>query len=249
MPAFRTVLGVDVIGASSLSPYHREKLPALVDKIVRDALATRNVLVSPEAWQHTGDGALISFPCEQLANVVDATQLMNELAAAHTRDSKPDVRLRLSIDIGPLPLENGLYNTNIACTRMLDAAVFKAVLATCHERQPHDFSSGLILSEAAHHLAFGDHYAELVPARDFGRIPFRHKELKAAAWIRVPGFDADTLARLGKELAEPQSSVAASAAPALAPGSVSNVAHGNFSGIQAGTISGGVNMNTRNPEN
>ncbi|MBB4676476.1 hypothetical protein [Crossiella cryophila] len=252
MPVNRTVLGIDLIDSGSNPGYHLDVAAQRMRELTEQALAARELTRADAVdWQHTGDGLLAAFPQETLGNLLDATQLLDELAAEHNRWHKPDVRLRVSLGIGPLPAHEGLHRTNIDCARMLDAPAFRTVVRHCAQANPTEFNTALILSAKAYQDVFGGPYTDLVKQSDFGRITFQHKETENTAWLRVPGFAADRLTAfaepqpLPEPATTPESKPGEAARRIAAGGGVANTVHGEMNGVQAGEIHGGVHFGDR----
>ncbi|MGW0518262.1 hypothetical protein [Crossiella sp. NPDC003009] len=244
LPVNRTVLGIDLIDSGSNPGYHLDVAAQKTQELIGAALASRQVMKADAVdWQHTGDGLLAAFPEELLGDIIDATQVLDDLAAEHNRWRKPDIRLRISVGVGPLPGHEGLHRTNVDCARMLDAKVFRQVVSRCAEASPLEFSTGLIISAKAYQDVFSGPYTELVRQRDFGQISFQHKETASTAWIRVPHFEAATLLTFAE--AEPAPSTTAASGPAVsaAGGGVVNQVNGTMrDSIQAGEVRGGIHF-------
>ncbi|MCK2240862.1 MULTISPECIES: hypothetical protein [unclassified Crossiella] len=252
MPVNRTVLGIDLIDSGSNPGYHLDVAAQKMREFTETALAGREIAKADAVdWQHTGDGLLAAFPQEMLGNLVDATQLLDELAAEHNRWHKPDVRLRICLGIGPLPTHEGLHRTNIDCARMLDAPVFRTVLRQCAQAGPAEFNTGLILSAKAYEDVFGGPYTDLVKQSDFSRITFQHKETENTAWIRVPGFAAERLTAfaepqpLPEPVTKPEDKPGEATRRVAASSAVNNTVNGEMNGVQAGEIHGGVHFGDR----
>jgi hypothetical protein len=81
----------------------------------------------------------------------------------------------------------------------------------------------------------------LIRQDDFCRLNVRNKEHVDTAWIRVPGYDARSLATF----VEPQqSSPQPSEDVQPSRQHVSNAIYGTSYGIQAGTINGNISQGT-----
>lgn len=257
LPVNRTVLGVDLIGSGSNPGIYLNAAAQKTQDLVADALKSRAITKADAVdWQHTGDGLLAAFPQELLGELIDATQVLDDLAVQHNRWHKPDIRLRLAIGIGPLPAEQGLHRTNVDCARMLDATRFRQVVTRCAEQNP-EFATGLIISDKAYQDVFGGPYTELVRQPEFTRITFQHKETANLAWVRVPRFEAGTLAAFAEPQPLPGTEPPPDAepAPGSTPGGAGGPAtqggnHNILNGapqnvIQAGNVHGGIRFDNR----
>lgn len=248
MPDSRALLGVDVIASASSPGYHRDRQWGALSAMLGTALAHSGI--TPEMVVHyepTGDGALYTLPSHCLGTVFDLTDRLDTLAAEHNRWQKPDIRLRVSIDIGAVGEEPGYYTPKIYLTRMLGAAAFRTLVNTCIRDNADDVGNSvvhtaLIVSGAAFREVFGGDYTRLRRA-DFAELPVTSKEFSDTAWIRVPGFDARTLARTAAESAEPTEQGGALQRDSDQAGSLVNYVHGSMTGsVQARVIEGDIHF-------
>ncbi|MBB5957842.1 hypothetical protein FHS29_004437 [Saccharothrix tamanrassetensis] len=225
VPEHRALLGVDVVGSARNEGYHLNTVHGAVAEMVRDALATAGIgRADVVEWEPTGDGALLTLPSRRLGAVLDAAHHLDGLAAQHNRHRKPDIRLRLAVEIGPVGAQPGLYAPKIALSRLLNASVFKELVARCD-----GMNTALIVSDGALRAVFGGDYTRHVRRTDFSPLAVRDKEFADTAWVRVPGCDPH---KPGP--AEP---------PASPPGGrVVNVVNGSFNGVQAGEVHGGIHL-------
>lgn len=243
MPEHRAILGVDVIKSARIPGYLLNELPPILNSLVDGGLTGCGVDGSLAIdRQHTGDGLRLTWPATVLGAVVDATSRIDELVRAHNRVRKPEVRLRMAVHAGHVPDEVGYHRPNIDCARLLDAAVFRDLLATCARERPDDaFNTGVILSDAAWRAVFAGPYTELVHQHDFVEVVAIGKEFSATAWVRVPGIGREQLAAYVRGL--PVDQVAGARTIAGTPTlNVTNNAGSNSSGVQAGIIRGDITI-------
>ena len=231
VPQHRALLGVDVISSARLPGYLMNTIPGTISKLLDAAL--RQSGIEPDAvlsLESPGDGALVVLPSEQLGAVLDATARLDEITTEHNRWSKPEVRLRTAVHVGPVGDDDGFYLARVTHARLLDAPEFKRLLKRCHEEGSEDVANAaLIVSSEALDTAFGGDHTQVVRRGDFASLRVSHKEYQREAWVRVPGFDPRSLAAFADN---------ADAPPPAA--SVHNVVHGDMHGIQAGTVNGGL---------
>ncbi|MEU5846555.1 hypothetical protein [Saccharopolyspora shandongensis] len=234
IPEHRALLGVDVVGSASNPGYHLNAVAECVDELLCEALATsgipRHEVVD---WESTGDGALLALPSRYLGRLLDCSQHLDALAAVRNRWQKPEICLRIAIEIGPVGGRPGFYAAKIALSRMLEAKEFKALFGRCREETPGDVaSSALIVSEKVLGAAFGGDHTDLVRRSDFAALPLRNKEHSDTAWVRVPGFDPRSLDSFVSTRSEEGAQ-----RPSV---QVSNTSYGTNQGVQAHTVNGGV---------
>ena len=149
VPQHRALLGVDVIGSAQLPAYLMNAVPETISKLVDSALEQSGVepnhVLSVES---PGDGVLMVLPSEQLGAVLDAAVRLDQLTVDHNRWSKPEVRLRVAVHVGPVG-EDGFHRARITHTRLLDAPEFKDLLKHCQaEGAEETATTALIVSRS-----------------------------------------------------------------------------------------------------
>ncbi|USX49413.1 hypothetical protein [Lentzea sp. HUAS12] len=230
VPQHRALLGVDVIGSAQLPGYLMNAIPATISKLLDAAL--RQSGIEPDAvlsLESPGDGALLVLPSERLGAVLDAAARLDEITVEHNRWSKPEVRLRVAVHVGPVG-ESGFHRARVVHARLLDAPEFKDLLKRCHDAAAEETATtALIVSAEALDTAFGGDHTQVAKRSDFASLRVSHKEYRHEAWVRVPGFDPRSLAAFAETADAPRSTA-----------SVHNVVHGDMHGIQAGTVNGGL---------
>lgn len=251
MPDSRALLGVDVIASASSPGYHRDRqwgaLTAMLTSAFERGGITPDMVVHHEP---TGDGALYTLPSDCLGAAVDLTDHLDTLAAEHNRWHKPDIRLRVSIDIGAVGAEPGYYTPKIHLTRMLGAEAFRTVVNNCIRDNTDQIgnswvSTGLIMSAFAFREVFAGNYTSQVRQTDFVELPVANKQFNETAWVRVPGIDARTLAEYSSvtESTVPTRQSGASQHGPHESGSVVNYVEGKMIGsVQARDITGDIHL-------
>jgi hypothetical protein len=232
VPQHRALLGVDVIGSARLPGYLMNAVPATVTKLVGAALAKSGI--TPDdvlSLESPGDGVLMVLPSDRLGAVLDAAVLLDQLTTDHNRWQKPEVRLRAAVHVGPVG-EDGFHRARVVHSRLLDAPEFKDLLKRCHENCAEDnANTAVIISAEALDTAFSGDHTQVARRSDFASLAVAHKEFRQEAWVRVPGFDPRTLAGFANPVPAPE--------PVAG---VHNVVNGDMHGIQAGSVSGGINF-------
>jgi hypothetical protein len=231
LPQHRALLGVDVIGSAGNPGHHLATLKSATDTMMRIALVGTGIpLGHITDWQNTGDGALVTVPSSDLGALFDTAIQLEMLAAQHNRWSKPEIRLRIAVHVGPVGDQPGYYEPRITHSRLLNAPAFKKIVDRClTEHADGTVNTGLIVSDEAYRTVFGGDHTRMVQKSEFASIIVRDKEFARPAWIRMPGFEAKSLTAV----AEAQTATASAAM-------VHNVVNGPMHGIQAHTINGGI---------
>ncbi|MGH3908329.1 MAG: hypothetical protein ACRDTE_29715 [Pseudonocardiaceae bacterium] len=238
-PEHRALLGLDVVGSARNAGHHLNAISEAVDSMLHTVLPESGIPCADVTnWEPTGDGAILTLPSRHLGRLVDLSQRIDGLAAEHNRWYKPDVRLRIAIELGPVADEPGYYASKISHGRLLNAPAFKKLFERCIEDRPDGaVNTGLILSDHAFSSAFGGDYTESVRRPDFVALPVAEKEFAQSSWVRVPGFDSRSLHEFVRALipssamAEPERDVR-----------VHNEVRGSMNGVQAGTVNGGISF-------
>lgn len=229
--------GFDVIGSARTQGEDLHRLSEAWRSIVQESLRAAGIgLTDVRGWEERGDGALLTLPNALLGRVVDLSQRLHDVAVIHNRHRRPEIRLRMAVLSGPVPAEPTYARTKIDVARLLDAPVFKALIERCHTESADGAATGLIMSDHAFRTVFGGDHTEVVRQAEFAEVSVVAKELRATAWVRVPGFDARSVsAFVTEQRSEP------SPGPARAVGGVVNqVLGGSNFGVQAHTVHGGV---------
>lgn len=242
VPDIRTLLGVDVIDSARTAPHLLPQVPTVLATLLSagmDAVAvSRQDTVDA---QYTGDGWLYAFPSGLLGRVVDLGRTLDGIVAEHNKWNKLELRLRLAVEVGPLPDTQGFHPANISRSRLLEAPAFKALARRCIAARPDgSMSTAMIMSDAVHRTVFAGDYTKVARATDFAALAVTNKEFTTHAWVAVPGFDARTLAGMIAE-DDPAASAPVEESKPTDVGTVTNTINGGGNhGVQAHTINGGV---------
>ncbi|MDA0566823.1 hypothetical protein LG943_21265 [Streptomonospora sp. S1-112] len=112
LPPYRAVLAVDIESYTGNSSYHQGFLSTTVESVLEEAFSRSGL---EEVWQdrrfpqRAGDGYVVGFPTEHLPFMIHPMlahlQQVLEDTQPHLAARQRDLRLRLraSIDVGPLP--------------------------------------------------------------------------------------------------------------------------------------------------
>ncbi|MEU4525722.1 hypothetical protein AB0F52_44235 [Amycolatopsis sp. NPDC024027] len=198
VPDFRSLLQIDVIESAQTAPHLLSQIPERLDRLVRIGLADVDLdRESAVGHQYTGDGQSFAFSSRQLGQVVDLAYVLAELVFDYNKWYKPELRLRIAVEVGPLPAKPGLYPSNISCNRLLESPQFKKLALRCaKERLGSSMSIALIISNTTHRTIFSGNHTKLAKRRDFAQLAVAFKEFEDTSWVSVPGFDAYSLGKL-----------------------------------------------------
>jgi hypothetical protein len=226
VPDHRALLGVDVVKSASNQGYHLAAVSDAVTTMLDDAL--RRTGVEPDVLERefTGDGALLTLPGGRLGSLFDVADRLNQLAEGYNRWRKPEIKLRIAVEVGPVGAGRQLTAPMVSLARMLNAAAFKKLLLRCLDSGRDLTQSGLICSEHAWGVAFGGDHTRYVRREEFATIQVKDKEYEAIARVRIPGFDADSLARMLGDPGSPNpEGPPGPANPSTSPGRSAPVVH------------------------
>lgn len=244
VPEIRTLLGVDVIDSARTAPHLLPQVPTVLETLLSagmDAVSlSRQDAVDA---QYTGDGWLYAFPSALLGRVVDLGRALDGIVAEHNKWNKLELRLRLAVEVGPLPDVQGFHPANISRSRMLEAPAFKLLARRCIADRPDgSMSTAMIMSDAVCQTVFGADYTKIARGSDFAELAVTNKEFARRAWVAVPGFDARTLATMIAEDG-PGASAPVEESEPTGCGTVTNTIKGNSTNtVQAHTIQGGIRI-------
>ncbi|MFI5911561.1 hypothetical protein [Dactylosporangium sp. NPDC051541] len=204
-PPYLAVLAVDAKGFTSEPSVQHQTISELIPALAEDVLIECGL---QEAWKHphfygsTGDGFAVGLPTEILPTLVfPFLDLLQDRLAAHDRRRRhhePRIRLRVSLNVGPLPTQapdrylagNGTERNNTH--RLLDSVPIKAVLAST---SPDVTFVAAILSDRLFQDVVIGRYCGLHPD---SFIPVsatvEGKTFGQQAWVYVPRLSGSLLA-------------------------------------------------------
>jgi hypothetical protein len=251
VPDHRVLLGVDVVKSASNPGYHLAAVSDAVTTMLDDTLRSTGVESDVLRREFTGDGELLTLPARRLGSLFDLADRLNQLAEGYNRWRKPEIKLRIAVEVGPVEDRRQLTEPMISLARMLNAPAFKELFRQCLNTGRDRTQTALICSDHAWRAAFGGDHTLHVRREDFAVIQVRDKEYEASARVRIPGFDADCLARMIGDSGSPNSAVPPNVAnPDSLPGrsapvmSVQGDATGN---VVAEWVTSPVTINNRRP--
>lgn len=196
VPDHRALLGLDVVKSASNQGYHLAAVSDAVTTMVDDALHSTGAEPDVLKREFTGDGELLMLPGRRLGSLLDMADRLNQLAEGYNRWCKPEIKLRIAVELGPIGGDRQLTTPMISLTRMMNADAFKNLFQQCLNSGRSFTHAGLICSDHAWRVAFGGEHTRHVRQDEFVSIPVKNKEYQATAWVRIPGFDTDSLTRL-----------------------------------------------------
>ncbi|TNM29950.1 hypothetical protein FH715_14050 [Streptomyces sedi] len=227
LPPYRGIVAVDAKDFTGYPAIQHEEISRSIQQVLDRSLADADLA---EVWHDrrfpnsTGDGYVFGFPPEFMPFVIHPWlgTLQRHLTEFNLNSvGVVRLRLRVSLNIGPLPDEGGEFDGNGTARndthRLLDSRPVKALLT---EQSPNITHVAAILSDRCYQDAVAsgytgrhmDHFVE-VPATVEGK-PFAQR-----AWLYVPepsGNLRDPRV-LGGDTQAPHDEPAASGAPERAP--------------------------------
>ncbi|GIF07422.1 hypothetical protein [Actinoplanes siamensis] len=197
LPPYRAILAVDAKDFTAQPGIAHQPISSSILELVGDAF-TRTDLgtewASPEFLGPTGDGFAIGLPPRILPYLAyPFGRVLQERLAQHNRSVRGDqarIRLRVSLNVGPLPADpgdphwtgNGTARNDTH--RLLDSKPVKAILAAASDRVTH---VACIFSDRVFQDVVAAGYSELHPDRCI-EVPATvdGKNFAQRAWLYIP---------------------------------------------------------------
>lgn len=267
LPPYRAVLAVDAERYTRHSPYHQQILSTTIPTVLEEAFRRSGM---EEAWwerrfpQGTGDGYVAGVEPENLPFLVhpllghlqEALEDTQPGLASHERELR--LRLRVSIDVGPLPDSrgrqeplDGIGRAMNDTHRLLDSPPVREELRLS---DPDTTFVVAIVSGRVFEEAVLGGFTGLRPQRfrpvdvELSAKEFHHEGyLYVPAPSRRPGDEKETApARAEDRDSGPLPSPASSPAPETSATATANRMNDNYGqAIQSGSIHGGVHGDFR----
>jgi class 3 adenylate cyclase len=151
VPEFRALLVVDMKGYSKAPSHLMPEMRADLDRMMAQAMAESGLAkewAEHGYWSDRGDGFLLAMPVARLWRLVDPLpENLESILARRDRGRRavdPQIRVRMSVHVGPLPPEYRGDPMNDAC-RLVDSDAAKSAV-THAERL--DSYLALVISDA-----------------------------------------------------------------------------------------------------
>ncbi|MET7989151.1 hypothetical protein [Streptomyces sp. NPDC005281] len=237
IPAEFALLAFDMEKYSQIPEAKMESTRSDVDDIVASVLADCG-LPDPQALPHSykdgGDGAILLFPPEALARIIDP--LLGRLSAALGRydqqrlASSPLVRLRVAVHAGPVTgpeLRSG--NALVDVSRLLDSQAVRQALKSAADTG--GFLAGVLSETAYQRCVHGGYTPQLAPLH-FAQATARVSDkpgYQALCHLHVPGMPGTAITPYLSDEPDP-GSPAAGSSPEPGPSGSASAAQGG--GIQ-----------------
>ncbi|GAA1679881.1 hypothetical protein GCM10009765_31360 [Fodinicola feengrottensis] len=255
LPPYQGILVVDAEKFTAARSRDHQPLSTEIARVVAEA-ARRSGLAAawatPRFFNSTGDGVAIGVPTELLPRLVHPyLRYLQEILAErndNARRQDPLLRLRVSLNVGPLPGngDNPFFDGNGKprndAHRLLDSKVAKMMLAASSDTVTHVVA---ILSDRVYEDVVEGGYAGLHPDHfvDVSAV-VPGKSFTQHAWLHIPAPSANLL-RGGVLPAPPEESSTPAPRQEGKNDHVTITAH---DGAQAaGTVHGGMTMYRRPP--
>ncbi|MGW5350352.1 hypothetical protein ACWERV_07520 [Streptomyces sp. NPDC004031] len=247
MPSYRAVFAIDAKGFTELPAILHKPVSQLLLRLVDQALDEAGLSalkIAKSFLANTGDGLVFGFPPELLPPVIwpFLTVLDSVLNRHNAGSGRPAIRLRASLNVGPLPDRGDTGDGNGTARndthRLLDSRPVKDLLAAAHERATH---LAVILSQRVYEDAVLGGYSGLRPERFMevtATVP--GKRFAQQAWLFVPSPSGGLL-RDGSSLAGPDVPPTAPQSAPPSPGESRTIRQYVGNGIaHQGTVHGGI---------
>ncbi|MET7437448.1 hypothetical protein ACWERY_10580 [Streptomyces sp. NPDC004082] len=241
IPAEFALLAFDMEKYSKIPEVRMESTRSDVDDIIAGVLADCGLpdpQTLPHSYKDGGDGAILLFPPEVLARIIDP--LLGRLSAALARydqqrlASSPLVRLRVAVHAGPVTgpeLRSG--NALVDVSRLLDSQAVRKALQSAADTG--GFLAGVLSETAYQRCVHGGYTPELAPLH-FAQATARVSDkpgYQALCHLHVPGMPGAAITPYLDEEPDPGSPEAGAPAepgPSGAAPSAASAAQGG--GIQ-----------------
>ncbi|MBX9387353.1 hypothetical protein ACFPZ0_05015 [Streptomonospora nanhaiensis] len=273
LPPYRAVLAVDIESYTGNSSYHQQILSTTIESVLEEAFIRSDL---QDVWQdrrfpqRAGDGYVIGIPPENLPFLIhpmlnhlqEALEDTQPSLAARQRDLR--LRLRVSIDVGPLPDSthqgdplDGIGRAMNDTHRLLDSPPVREELRLS---DPDTTLLVAIVSGRVHEEAVLGGYVGLSPRRfhpvdvEMPEKRFRHE---GYLYVPVPsrrggadprteraggpdGHGSAEAGGAGSEVAVPRRPVDSAGSSALPEQTTNRIGDNHGQAIQGGTINGGI---------
>ncbi|MET0416705.1 MAG: hypothetical protein ABW022_11860 [Actinoplanes sp.] len=201
LPPYRAILAVDAKGFTAEPGSTHEAISKKLLDLVGDAVADAGLRAE---WEHpaflgpTGDGFAVGLPTRVLPFLVDPfPRLLQERLAAHNRQARARLQLRVSLHVGPLPADpenphwTGNGDSRNDTHRLLDSAPVKAVLAAA---SPRVTFVACIFSDRVFEDVIAAGYAGMQPDRCLPVMAtVESKAFSRQAWLYLPEVSGNLL--------------------------------------------------------
>jgi hypothetical protein len=256
LPPYRGIVAVDAKGFTDQPGRLHQPISGLIPQLAGQAFADIGLA---EAWNEpaffgpTGDGFAVGVPTRVMPFLVHPflSRLQDVLAHHNSqiRAAEPQIRLRVSLNIGPVeedenPYLGGNGTARNDTHRLLDSVPVKAILAAA---SPRVTFVAAIVSERLFRDVIEQGYAGVHPDH-FIEVPatVEGKSFEQRAWLYVPRPSGNLLAA-GVTGPAPAPSSPPSSADKRRPATSTTInAPGNQGGI-AGTVHGNMTWGDRRP--
>lgn len=190
LPAYRAIVVVDVKNSTGIASAQQPHIRALIPEVLEAAFDRSGLSEQwADAWfpSSTGDGYIVGIPPAKLPWLIDPfiDNLQKVLAETDPKlraiDRAMRMRMRLSINVGPLPDDGGgkpMDDTH----RLLDSEPVRAEL---NRSSPDVTFLSAIVSDRAYQDAVAGRYTGL-PPEVFREVTATVKDFTGKAWVYTP---------------------------------------------------------------
>ncbi|BEL12805.1 hypothetical protein Q0Z83_109960 [Actinoplanes sichuanensis] len=254
LPPYRAVLAVDAKDYTKTPGRLHQSISGLIPQLVRDAfdaIGRADLWDQPSFFGSTGDGFAIGLPTRVLPYLLHPLlPELQRMLSAHNherRASEPQIRLRVSLNVGPVKEHENPYlgGNGVARNdthRLLDSKPVRAILAAA---SPQVTFVAAIISDRVYGDVVAQGYAGVHPDHLI-EVPavVEGKQFQQRAWLYVPQPSGNLLSL--PDLTPPPSTPSGTGtAPARQPGPGTVVHAPDNSGQVAATVHGGMHQGSR----
>ncbi|MFJ9893813.1 hypothetical protein ACIQPR_10845 [Streptomyces sp. NPDC091280] len=191
LPPYFGILAVDAKGSTRLPSIQQAPLSRFITKIIYCGLEDAGLSeMRREFESNTGDGLAFGFDPSWLPLVISPfADVLDTLLHRHNTGADPQIRLRMSIHVGPVPVAPGLPGDGNAAPRsethrLLDCEAARVWLADAGEDGT---PLVVIVSDDVHRAVVLGGYCAVPPSR-FTEVQAEvtGKDFTQSAWMYVP---------------------------------------------------------------
>ncbi|WP_017608562.1 hypothetical protein [Nocardiopsis xinjiangensis] len=260
LPPYRAVLAVDMENFSRTSAHHQQIIGPMILKVLEQAF-TRSDMLS--VWKnarfprHNGDGYVMGADPEHLPFLIDpfleelqrALKEVQPFLAAHDRSLR--MRLRASIDVGPLPdLGDGsgidaMGEAMISTHRLLDSDPVRDELK---HTDPDTTLLATIVSRRVYEEVVLGGFTSISSARwkpVHASVPSKDFQAEGYLFVPTPSWGSPPEQPVETPGGGGRSDASGPASDSPDSPTVNQVGHNSGQMFQAGTVHGGVNFGGR----
>ncbi|GAB2723166.1 hypothetical protein [Kitasatospora kifunensis] len=190
IPEYQALLVVDMKGYSRAPSHLMGAMRGDLDSMLATAMAESGLggeWHQHGYWSDRGDGFLVAMPVSRLWRLVDPLpENLENILARHDRErfaSTPEIRVRMSVHVGPLPESYRGHPINDVC-RLVDSDAAKSAVSRAQELGSF---VAVVISDAVFQTVVRARRTIRLRERDFLGVQAEVAEkFSERAWVHVP---------------------------------------------------------------